>query len=146
VWALTRDAEGALWIGTDAGVQRMNPNGSLRTWTDRDGIAGRQVRALAIGPDGHVWVGTDAGGLSEINPRNGSVRRYESKDGFDRMSASGLVFDHEGRLWVSAVGAVFRGTSGPGPTRFAQQAVPGSDNAEIFFQASVDQDGAVWIT
>jgi signal transduction histidine kinase/CheY-like chemotaxis protein len=57
----------------------------------------------------------------------------------------GLAFDRDGRLWVASGGAVFRASAGTGPLRLESQTVPGSDRAEVFFQASLDEKGAVWI-
>ncbi len=54
-------AAGALWIATDGGVLRVDPDrGRTRRFTLGDGLPSEDVRALAPAPDG-VWIGTTRG-------------------------------------------------------------------------------------
>ncbi len=64
VFAITEDAEGALWFGTERGVSRWDGRQWQRFGVD-DGIPGEAVYALAVTPDGEVWAGT-RGGVARI--------------------------------------------------------------------------------
>lgn len=71
VFAVTEDAEGALWFGTDQGVSRWDG----RTWQRfgvEDGIPGSAVYALAVTPEGEVWAGT-RGGVARIGRADESL-------------------------------------------------------------------------
>jgi hypothetical protein len=66
-------AAGALWIASDAGVFRVDPDrGRARRFTLGDGLPSEDVRALAPAPDG-VWIGTTRG-LAVITADNRVVR------------------------------------------------------------------------
>lgn len=61
VLAVTRDASGALWFGTQSGLSRY-AHGEWRTFRGLDfGLPGEQVQALETGSDGRLWLGTNAG-------------------------------------------------------------------------------------
>jgi hypothetical protein len=54
-------AQNALWLATDGGVFRLDPqSGTTRRFTLGDGLPSEDVRCLAPAPDG-VWVGTSRG-------------------------------------------------------------------------------------
>ena len=60
VRCLLATSDGALWVGTREGLARMK-DGSVTTFTTRDGLPGNEVRALGRNPDGSVWVATQGG-------------------------------------------------------------------------------------
>jgi ligand-binding sensor domain-containing protein len=65
VYAITQDASGALWFGTDQGVSRYDG----QRWSSvarAQGLPDDHVYALALNPDGSVWAGT-RGGVARIN-------------------------------------------------------------------------------
>ncbi|HEU4595726.1 MAG TPA: two-component regulator propeller domain-containing protein, partial [Pyrinomonadaceae bacterium] len=59
VRAIAQDSEGVMWFGTDAGLARYDGR-RTQTVTD-EGLAGRRVLAVRVGPGGELWVGTDGG-------------------------------------------------------------------------------------
>lgn len=61
VTALGVDADGALWMGTDAGAVQVRADGSLRRFTLADGLADPFVYAVQGASDGSVWFGTPRG-------------------------------------------------------------------------------------
>ena len=50
VWAVRGDPSGSVWVGTDRGLVRMDSGVVRRIWTQKDGLGGDKVKALAIGP------------------------------------------------------------------------------------------------
>lgn len=56
-------APAALWVGTSGGLSCLHPDGSIRTYTTRDGLPRLIVTALAQDDDGVLWVATKDGGL-----------------------------------------------------------------------------------
>lgn len=71
IWALARDATGALWIGSDAGLRRWTATDGLQRIEvgagDIDGV--RSVRALLLDRAGRLWVAGESG-LFQVDPRN----------------------------------------------------------------------------
>ena len=67
------DHAGALWIGTNGGLNRLDaPTGRFRRYradaADAASLADDQVRSLAEDTTGTLWVGTQAGGLHRSWP------------------------------------------------------------------------------
>ncbi|MEM7764677.1 MAG: two-component regulator propeller domain-containing protein [Pseudomonadota bacterium] len=109
LYALHVDARGALWVGGQHGLSRLNlASGFSRTWqhdpSDSASLAKGGVRAILQDAFGSVWVGTYGGGLDRLSDDG---RRFEhfTHDGDNARSLSGnrvtTVFeDSERRLWV----------------------------------------------
>lgn len=72
VTALGVDADGALWVGTDAGAVQVRLDGSLRRFTVADGLADPFVYAVLGASDGSVWFGAPQG-ATRLGP-DGQVR------------------------------------------------------------------------
>ena len=53
---------GRVWVGTDAGLSVLLPDGSWETYTyeNSDLIQGA-ISSLAMDSQGRLWIGTDAG-------------------------------------------------------------------------------------
>jgi PAS domain S-box-containing protein len=62
IYALTGQADGIVWIGTDVGVWRWDGQ-SLVSYTARDGLVGSETNrdALQVDGRGRLWIGTDRG-------------------------------------------------------------------------------------
>ena len=76
LYAVTTDAAGRVWFGTDgAGLSILDTNGTpfdkaddrWETWTDADGLPGRNLRALAWTSEG-LWVATYGSGAGLFVP------------------------------------------------------------------------------
>jgi signal transduction histidine kinase/ligand-binding sensor domain-containing protein len=95
IWAIHLARDGALWLGTSAGVTR---------WRDEKATAFRlgpgRVAATVMAEDqeGAIWVGTRGDGLYRI--ANDRVSRITSTDGLSDDQVLALEVDHEGSIWV----------------------------------------------
>ena len=59
--ALTEGTDGAIWIGTTAGISRLLPGSGpavFQNFTRAHGLIDRQINALATDPGGNIWAGT----------------------------------------------------------------------------------------
>lgn len=107
VAALLRDTAGTMWIGTNGDGLLVQKNGTWTHFTQRDGLAGNTVRAIAPDRDGSVWLGTFAG-LSHYQPDGqpaGVVplrqwTTYTTTHGLPSDRIQALHVDRAGRLWV----------------------------------------------
>ena len=153
VWAVTREGAaapegaappvsglpggGALWVGTQGGLARLSPDGSVRTV-----LPGVPVFALAAGPDGSVWVGAAPGGVLRI-----------AGPGAPRAVPLAGVAARDAKVWalhVRAGGEVWAGTSDGVfrlPTRaatFERVVLPERFEGDAVFGLAEDGSGTVW--
>src|SRR5439155_9312263 len=61
VQAFAAAKDGALWVGTDQGLIRIDPKGNWQNFTKKDGMPATLVFGLAIDADGTVWAATGDG-------------------------------------------------------------------------------------
>jgi len=148
IWAIRRDANRDLWVGTDLGLNRLHigaegkPN--WRAWTERDGINGNKVRCVLEDQGGIIWTGSSPGGVSRLDPNTGAVTTYGARDGITNDRITKLKLDSQGGLWVGTRGGVFHGVAQGRRMHFQRVELPLSTPNEIFFDAMVDRQGRWW--
>lgn len=64
VYSIARDADGAMWFGTDGGASRYDGS-SWQTFTTAEGLAGNHVYAIQLATTGEIWLATQ-GGVSRL--------------------------------------------------------------------------------
>lgn len=102
LWASAMaDAAGVYWIGSAGGLYRAEGE-RLTRYTEADGLAGNDVRALLFGRDGALWVG-GTGGLSRID--GSGIRRWTAADGLVGTMVRALHEDPDGTLWIGTYDA-----------------------------------------
>jgi diguanylate cyclase (GGDEF)-like protein len=99
VRALLQDADGGLWIGTNAGLAYRN-RGRTRVYTLADGLPALQVQALYRDRAGVLWIGT-SGGIAALSA-NGAVRRWPAGTAFPAHNAFDFLADADGALWIAS--------------------------------------------
>jgi diguanylate cyclase (GGDEF)-like protein len=114
VYALAMDASGALWVGTDGGLNRLDPaTGKFRRFLHDparpDSLGNDQIRALLVDREQRLWIAT-YGGLSRLEPGTQSFRRYRN-DAADPTSLSHdrvrtILEDSSGRMWIGTDGGL----------------------------------------
>ncbi len=89
------DTSGAIWMGMgDEGLYRLNPDGKMEHFTDKDGLPGNSVRAAAVDEGGTLWFATNRG-----------LARYDQGkftgviQGTAEQNIQTVVFDIEGNLF-----------------------------------------------
>ena len=112
VYAILPDRAGKLWIGTDGGLDRLDPATGAITRHPSNSAAGRgaKVRALREDRNGILWIGTLGEGLARLDPSDGRITAYRHDPAVptslshDRVRA--LLEDKAGRLWVATDGGL----------------------------------------
>jgi signal transduction histidine kinase/streptogramin lyase len=99
VQCVFEDREGNVWVGTQAGLQRLTPH-RVTPLTDLP-IA----RATALTPDGSIWVGSTRG-LTRF--RVGGRRHYGEAEGLPGSVVLATQADRAGVLWVSTERGIAR--------------------------------------
>jgi signal transduction histidine kinase len=92
VQCVFEDREGNVWVGTQAGLQRLTPH-RVTPLTDLP-----LARAMALTTDGSVWVGSTSG-LTRFSAAG--RQRYGEAEGLPGSVVLALHVDREGVLWVA---------------------------------------------
>lgn len=95
--AMLATVDGAVWIGTGAGLVRAK-DGKAEVIAGPGQVNAPDVRAIAQDSNGVIWFGMQGGGLGQI--LNGSVRQFQKRDGLASDFVQCLLADTDGSLWI----------------------------------------------
>jgi len=140
--ALAIAPDGMLWVGTDNGIQALDPANPQQEWQtyrqqDQSAIGGNWASAISFGPDGSMW----------ISIINGSASRFQNNQwqSFkDVYSYNAVAVDEQNRAWLaddSKGVAVLDSQGNQVMTLTTAEGLPG-DNVQAVL---VDESGTVWI-
>lgn len=136
IWSVLEARDRSIWVGTNSkGLDRIDPDGKVRVYTERDGLPAGSIYALREGLDGSIWVGAENGSVCQVV--NGHIRVFTDPASKGRRIAS-ILPDPSGDLWI-----VFHETEGLvrfHKGEFQHFAVPGLPNTAMFAP-----DGSIWI-
>ncbi len=104
-----QDASGVIWLGSDAGLIRINvADSSVRSYRndsrDQSSLSYDVVYSILSDPrepNRILWVGTAGGGLNRLDIDAGKFTRYTDNDGLPNNVVYGILPDRHGRLWMS---------------------------------------------
>ena len=79
VTAISEDSDGALWVGTDGGLDRLDRAAGrfthfLNDAANPDGLSSDHVTAMVEDSAGDLWVGTSDSGLNRLEAANARHR------------------------------------------------------------------------
>ena len=99
VYALCKDSEGCVWLGTGKGVYIMSGDMRFNAVT---AIPEAFVQDIVQDRQGDIWVTTIGSGVFRHNIRTGRTRQYLSGEGsVSSNDVSSVTLDHAGRLWFA---------------------------------------------
>ncbi|MBD0365010.1 MAG: SMP-30/gluconolactonase/LRE family protein [Flavisolibacter sp.] len=105
-----QDADGVLWMGTDAGLIRHDRNKkSIKRFThdplDQATISNDNIMSISKDNSGNLWIGTYGGGLNKLEAGKHTFTHYRHNPQNNNSLISDIVFktyaDQEGSLWIS---------------------------------------------
>jgi ligand-binding sensor domain-containing protein/signal transduction histidine kinase len=137
VQAMLSTSDDALWIGTTAGLIRLQ-RGREQRFTKADGLANDSVLSLAEGRNGSLWIGTD-GGFSRW--RNGEVESFLPKNGLSQSTVASLYEDREGSLWVGTKRGLNQFLDRRTIPFTTAEGLPSDDTGPVF----QDPRGVIWV-
>ncbi|MBG0785729.1 MAG: hypothetical protein H0S79_11550 [Anaerolineaceae bacterium] len=134
--------DGKLWVGTDGGVQVLDPANPDQAWTTYQqsgypAMGGNWASAIAFSSDGGAWMTMINGNASSF--LNGEWRTYEGV-----YSYNAVVVDLENQTWFAddGKGVVVLNDQGEQVLAFTTANGLSGDNVQALL---MDNDGSVWI-
>jgi len=114
VRAIVKGPDGAIWVGTENGLNRLPPGlaaggpGAIERILpdkhDPQGLSGGYVDTLLIDRHGRLWVGTSGGGINILAGRDASgrprFRHLGTSEGLPDQNVDKLLLDDRGQVWA----------------------------------------------
>ncbi len=127
------DRDGILWLGTDAGLDRLK----RKTLSPLALPGGAGGRALAVSGDGSLWIGSGAGQLTRTSGDSDSMFELD-------MPITTMINSEEYGLLIGGHRGIFS-LSGNVPTRIASLPVESAREAAVRAIA-VGTNGDLWVS
>ena len=81
IYSLYEDHERNIWIGTDYGMKRFNPETKeIKVYTTKNGLPGNSISGITADADGHLWISTSFG-LSRFHIATETFVNFYASDG-----------------------------------------------------------------
>ena len=97
------DRDGALWIGTLEGIQRLVGD-AFESFASADGLTNNFVREIFEDAEGSIWIGTDRG-IDRF--RDSLISTWGIRKGLAEEFARVVLEDRKGRIWVGTSDGLF---------------------------------------
>ncbi len=149
IYSLFIDSSGNLWIGSQAGLKKMNPNtGRFKMFrhhaNDPTSISIGGVGAIYEDRSKVLWVGTTSG-LNRFDRKSGTFSHFSEKDGLPNDVICAILEDDNGNLWISTAKGIskfdpvrktfknYDAGDGLQADQFSSRSAFKNSNGELFF-------------
>ncbi len=153
-WCILQDSKSNIWIGTRSGLSRYDGK-EFASFSEKDGLADRDVQCLHQDREGNIWIGTRNGlsryngsGFSNFTDGDGLVDNYiwcvqQDGDGYIWIGTSNGLSRYDGRGMGDCATNSSRGMGDcPHFVNFTREDGLAGDRAWSIQQ---DRDGGIWI-
>jgi two-component sensor histidine kinase/ligand-binding sensor domain-containing protein len=96
-----KDSKSNIWLGTDDGVFKIQPDGSIKTYTDATKnfkLSSNRIFSITEDLNGAIWFGTSVG-LTKLT-ENKTIFYFKQK-GLPNEFIYSILVDKKNQLWVS---------------------------------------------
>jgi diguanylate cyclase (GGDEF)-like protein len=100
ITSLAQSADGALWVGTNRGLNRIR-NSKVEVWKEADGLIGDEVQVLTTDFKGALWIGTTKG-LSRFDGAH--FKNWTKRNGLPGGRIAAISVDSDGSIWAASWG------------------------------------------
>lgn len=105
VWAVHQDETGAVWVGTQGGLNRLEPGTHTFTrYLQKDGLPNNSVTCIQEDEHGRLWLSTN-NGLVRLNPILMRFRTYDVSNGLqsNEFNSGACLRSRSGELYYGGV-------------------------------------------
>ncbi|WP_109125761.1 ligand-binding sensor domain-containing diguanylate cyclase [Dyella sp. C11] len=133
VRALLQDTSGNVWVATDLGVARYNPNARkvfalLPSSSDARSLGNTNVRGIFVDSRQRIWLGMSSGRIDVVDLADAQIRHLELGGSQTRRDVQAFAEMPDGTIWVGTQGLAWID-----PNTFAihDSAVPEMDDKPV---------------
>jgi PAS domain S-box-containing protein len=105
VWTIHETADGSLWLGTQQGLNKLDPVTKKFThYTEKQGLPNNVVLGILEDDHGKLWLTTN-NGLAQFDPRTATVKVYDSSDGLqsNEFNSNAYYRARNGTMYIGGV-------------------------------------------
>lgn len=138
--SMLQDSAGNIWLGTTStGLARIDTQGRITVFTEKDGLSSNKVRALFEDRSGRIWIGTYYAGLNLYE--NGKITRPVEFQPLSGSSTRVIYQARNGTIWFGTIaGGLFSFIDGKFTHYGKAEGVAGLTYTDIV----EDNSGAIW--
>lgn len=101
IYALYTDRQQNIWAGHSSGIARIDKNGNIRHFTEKEGFKKNSVTCFSEDNKGNVWIGTTGDGVYVFNGKN--FHRIDFQLELYKKTILDIYPDNEGNMWLSTL-------------------------------------------
>lgn len=105
VWTIHETPDGLLWLGTQLGLNRLDPaTHEFKHYTEKNGLPNNVVLGILEDSEGNLWLTTN-NGLAEFNPRAETFTVYDVSDGLqsNEFNSNAYYQSRDGLMYIGGV-------------------------------------------
>jgi len=102
VWAIHESTDGYLWLGTQSGLNRFDPQTqTFKRYTEKQGLPNDSVLGILKDNQGCLWLTTEDG-LARFDPRAVKCTTYDETDGLqgNEFNSNAYFRSRDGRMYI----------------------------------------------
>ncbi|MEM1119738.1 MAG: ATP-binding protein [Bacteroidota bacterium] len=99
------DPQGMIWVATDAGLNRINPQTfAVKRYLKKDGLQDEKVTGLTVDEAGDIWGSTIGHGLFRLDTKTDVFTFYDENDGLasNNYLLSSVFKNEQGQLFFGS--------------------------------------------